>query len=136
MKLSTKSRYGLKACYELALRKDEGPISLSSLVDSTGTTLNYLEQIMLLLRKNKIISAERGAQGGYYLTREPNDISVGEVLRALEDGLRIIECVDSECTDKHLCPTHAVWQKIYNALNNMLDKYTLQDMIKTMEDKE
>lgn len=135
MKLSTKSRYGLKACYELAQRKSEGAIPLSNLVDSTGTTLSYLEQIMLLLRKNDIISAERGAQGGYYLAREPKDISVGEILRALEDGLRIIECVGTECLDKDLCPTHTVWQRMYDALNNMLDNFTLQDMIDNMEDK-
>ncbi|MGI6701482.1 MAG: RrF2 family transcriptional regulator [Christensenellales bacterium] len=135
MKLSTKSRYGLKACYELALRREQGPVSLVNLVQATGTTVHYLEQIMILLRKGGIVKADRGVSGGYYLTREPDKISVGEILRALEDGLMIIDCIGKECSEKNLCPTHSVWQKMYEALNSMLDGYTLMDMLKNMENK-
>ena len=91
MKLSTKSRYGLKACYELAARYNEGPIALVNLVDVTGTTLNYLEQIMIHLKKNDIVKADRGSQGGYYLEREPKSKSIGEILRSIEDGLKILD---------------------------------------------
>lgn len=133
MKISSKSRYGLKACYELALKADQGPIPLAMLVESAGTTVNYLEQIMMLLRKNNIVMAERGAQGGYFLSREPENISLGEILRALEDGLKIADCIEGECIDKKLCPTHSVWQKMYDSLNSMLDNYTLKDMIDNME---
>lgn len=133
MKLSTKSRYGLKACYELALRQDEGPISLNNLVESTGTTLNYLEQIMILLKKNNIVQAERGVQGGYFLSRDTDNITIGEILRALEDGLKIVDCIKGECLEKNLCPTHSIWQKMYDSLNTMLDSYTLKDMLDNME---
>jgi DNA-binding IscR family transcriptional regulator len=56
-------------------------------------------------------------------------------LRALEDGLMIIDCIGKECSEKNLCPTHSVWQKMYEALNSMLDGYTLMDMLKNMENK-
>lgn len=135
MKISTKSRYGLKACYELAVKANDGPVSLNNLVDATGTTLNYLEQIMILLRRADIVKADRGVQGGYYLAREPKDISIGEILRSLEDGLKLVDCVDGECTEKGLCPTHSVWQKMYDSLNSMLNSFTLQDMLDNMEVK-
>lgn len=135
MKLSSKSKYGLKACYELAMRRNEGPISLASLVESSGTTLSHLEQLMIPLKKNNIVKATRGAQGGYYLARENNEISIGEILRALEDGLKIIECINTKCEEKKLCPTHSVWQKMYDSLNNMLDSYTLQSMLDSEVDK-
>jgi len=133
MKISTKSKYGLKACYDLASKYEEGPVPLTNLVETTGTTVNYLEQIMILLRKGDIVKAERGVQGGYLLSRRPEDISVGEILRSLEDGLKIVECVDGECSDKSLCPTHSIWQKIYDSLNKMLNSYTLKDMLDNME---
>lgn len=135
MKLSAKSRYGLRACYELAIKLHDGPIALTSLIEATGTTLNYLEQIMILLKKADIVKADRGVQGGYYLSRTPDEISVGDILRALEDGLKIVDCIEGDCTEKCLCPTHNVWQKMYDSLSSMLNSYTLQDMINNMEAK-
>jgi Rrf2 family protein len=135
MKISTKSRYGLKACYELAVKRSEGPVALTGLVEATGTTLNYLEQIMILLKKAEIVKADRGVQGGYYLAKDPSDVSVGEILRALEDGLKLVDCIHSECNAQPLCPTHDVWCKMYDSLNNMLDSYTLKDMIDHTEAK-
>lgn len=135
MKLSSKSKYGLKACYELALHYNEGPIALNMLIEATGTTLNYLEQIMMLLKRNDIVQADRGVQGGYYLSRKPENISIGQILRSLEDGLKIVDCIHGNCSEKNLCPTHSVWQKMYDSLNSMLDSFTLQSMIENMEVK-
>ncbi len=130
MKLSKKSIYGLKACYELAIKDSDERISLASLTDATGTTVNYLEQIMILLKREGIVMASRGSQGGYYLAAKPQDISVGKVLRALEDGLKIVDCIDGACTEEKPCAAHSVWIKMSNSINNMLDNYTLEDMIR------
>lgn len=143
MKLSSKARYGLKAMCYMADRHGEGVISLSTMSSSIGVSEKYLEQLISTLRKAGLISANRGANGGYFLSKSPDDISVGEIIRALEDGLVIIDCLSGECDSKCgcstnpcdgdgrcNCKTYNVWNKLYEAINDCLDSMSLSSLIK------
>ena len=143
MKLSSKARYGLKAMCYMADRHGEGVISLSTMSSSIGVSEKYLEQLISTLRKAGLISANRGANGGYFLSKDPDDISVGEIIRALEDGLVIIDCLSGECDSKCgcstnpcdgegkcNCKTYNVWNKLYEAINDCLDSMSLSSLIK------
>lgn len=143
MKLSSKARYGLKAMCYMADHHGEGVISLSTMSSSIGVSDKYLEQLISTLRKEGLILANRGANGGYFLAKDPQDISVGEIIRALEDGLVIIDCLSGECDSKCGCSTHScegegkcncstydVWYKLYGAINDCLDSMSLSSLIK------
>lgn len=128
MKLSSKTHYGLIACHILAKNYPDNRVSASTLETAISVSGKYLEKIMRMLSKRNIVSAGRGANGGYYLTREPKDITVGEIVRALEDDMEIIECVkeDGKCK---CCPTSGVWKKLYAGINELLDSMNLEQMI-------
>ncbi len=128
MKLSSKSHYGLMACDILARNYSKCAIPASSLEKSIAVSSKYLEQIMRILTKRNIVTASRGAQGGYSLAREPWQITVGEVVRALENDMRLIECVDGKGKCK-CCPSGLVWKKLYEGINGILDGITLKQMI-------
>ena len=129
MKLSSKTHYGLIACHILGVNYPDTPVSASMLEKHIGVSGKYLEKIMRMLSNRNIVTANRGANGGYFLAREPKDISVGEVVRALEDDMEIIECVSKERNCK-CCPTSSVWKKLYEGINNLLDSMSLEQMIK------
>ena len=129
MKLSVKSKYGLAACLELANKREEGSINVSTLSSSIGVSERFLEQIMSLLKKESIVESTRGAQGGYILTRTPSDTTVGEVLRAVEDNLQIVECVGTSCECSASCASFSVWNRLYYTINDFLDSITLQSLL-------
>ena len=84
-----------------------------------------------MLRREKLVISNRGAQGGYRLAREPREITVGDVLRALEGGLNLVDCLeeDDACGKSCACPSRIVWMKVRDGLNRVVDGITLQDMI-------
>lgn len=129
MKLSSKTHYGLIACHVLGVNYPDNAVSASMLEKHIGVSGKYLEKIMRMLSNRNIVTANRGANGGYFLAREPKDITVGEVVRALEDDMEIIECVSKERNCK-CCPTSSVWKKLYEGINNLLDSMSLEQMIK------
>ncbi|MBR5900283.1 MAG: Rrf2 family transcriptional regulator [Clostridia bacterium] len=129
MKLSSKTHYGLMACHVLGRNYPEVPVSASTLESYIAVSGKYIEKIMRTLTGRGIVTANRGASGGYFLTREPALITVGEIVRALEDNMEIIECVKSEGKCK-CCPSSAVWKKLYDGINDLLDSITLEQMIK------
>jgi Rrf2 family protein len=130
MKLSTKSKYGLKACQVLAENYErQTPIPLNYVSEKAGVTDAYLEQIIILLKKANIVDSVRGVSGGYYLVKAPNETTIGEILRALEDGLEIIGCINNPCSSGEPCKARNVWTKIYDGINQILDSMTLQEMI-------
>ncbi len=128
MKLSSKTHYGLMACHVLANNYQNSLVSASALQKSVGVSGKYLEQIMRKLSSRNIVLATRGAQGGYSLANSPENIKVGEIVRALEDDMEIIECVKTDAKCK-CCPTSAVWKKLYASINEVLDNITLEQMI-------
>lgn len=132
MKLSTKGEYGLRAMYDLAELYGEGPISLKSVAERQDISEPYLEQLFALLKKSGLVKSVRGAQGGYTLAREPYEITVGEVLRALEGNFAPMDCVDAgviePCKRAEYCVTRQIWGKVKDAVDGVLDGITLQDM--------
>lgn len=135
MKLSTRGRYGIHAMYDLAKHYGDGPQSIKLIAERQGIPEAYLEQLIAILRKEKLVISNRGAQGGYRLVREPKDMTVGEVLRALEGGLNLVDCLleEDSCGKTCACPSRVVWMKIRDGLNSIVDGITLQDMIDEYE---
>lgn len=127
MKLSSKTHYGLMACHILALSVST-PVSASTLEEKIAVSGKYLEKIMRMLSKRGIVTASRGTNGGYLLAKSPEEITIGEIVRTLEDDMILIECVQKEAKCK-CCPSSGVWKKLYEGINELLDSMTLKQMI-------
>lgn len=127
MKMSSKARYGLYVAVELAKAYSRvDVVTVSELAQSTGVTEKYLEQIIALMKKADIVQSLRGAGGGYKLTDKPDKITVGRVLRAVEDNLEIVDCLHKDgCSNKCNCVSHNLWAKLYENINNYLDTISL-----------
>ena len=130
MKITTKGRYGLRALIDLAQYSEIEPVSISSIAARQGISERYLEQLMTLLKKADLIKSIRGAGGGYVLAKDVNDISVGDVLRALEGSLEPVECAayreEDSCAAAGGCVTKYVWQKINESINRTVDEISLK----------
>lgn len=135
MKMSTKARYGLRALVDLARNSQTGPVSISSIAERQKISENYLEQLIAKLRKADIVKSVRGSQGGYVLSREPEKITVGEVLRTLEGDLSPVECPlineEIDCNDEDGCVTKYVWKKVSDSINDTVDKITIGELLYT-----
>lgn len=135
MKLSTKGRYGLRAIIDLAMNSDDGSgtASIQSISLRQGISENYLEQLMRLLKKAGLINSVRGAGGGYRLAKDAAEISVGDVLRALEGDLKPVDCgaiQDSGgCDGSDNCVTKYVWKKMNDAIQNAVDGIKLSELL-------
>lgn len=130
MKLSTKGRYGLRAAVDLAIFAKNEPISISTIAAREGLSESYLEQLFAKLKKAGIVLSIRGTNGGYQLARSASEISVGDVLRALEGDMVIVDCPDSEaqCAKFGSCVTKYVWKRINNSINDTVDAMTLEEI--------
>lgn len=131
MKLSTRSRYGLKAVVDLAVGYGDGPVALPYLAAQQGISEAYLEQLLRSLRKSGIVETARGAQGGYALARPPEEISVEEVLRVLEGSTAVVDCVgtDSEgCSNACTCSARPLFLKLQSRINDVLKTTSIQDL--------
>ena len=141
MKLSTRARYGLKALIDLGLHCETEAVSIQSIASRQNISDSYLEQLMAKLRKADIVTSVRGAQGGYILKRSPKDISVGDVLRALEGDLRPVDCLaiedenETHCENADLCVTKYVWTRISESINDTVNSITLQDLLNQNKEK-
>lgn len=136
MKLSTKGRYGLRAFIDLAVYGEEDAVSLTSIAARQEISLNYLEQLMAKLRKAGLVESIRGVNGGYKLSRPAEEISVGDVLRALEGDLKPVECAgndtdpESHCTGSGTCVSRIVWKRINDSINNTVDSIFIGELVK------
>lgn len=129
MKMSSKARYGLYVAVELAKNYDKDEyLNVASLSQATGVSEKYLEQIIALMKKANIVLATRGATGGYKLSGNPDSITVGQVLRAVEDNLEIVDCLHNECAQRGTCVAHNLWGKLYENINSYLDTITLTQL--------
>lgn len=126
MRLSTRATYGMRLCFMLALSKT--PLSASQLVKQTDVGLKYLEQLLAMLKRGNIVIAYRGKAGGYMLARDPKDITVGDMLNALDDGFDAPECVWGGCDDIY-CPNRNVLSRLNKDINSALSATTLADMV-------
>ena len=133
MKISTKGRYGLRALIDLAQYSEIEPVSISSIATRQGISERYLEQLMTLLKKAGLIKSIRGAGGGYVLAKEMSDISVGDVLRALEGNLEPVDCAafnqQESCEAAGGCVTKYVWQRINESINRTVNEINLKQLV-------
>lgn len=132
MKLSTKGRYGLRALIDLALYSDnEEAVSIQSISERQHISDSYLEQLMRKLKKEGLIQSVRGAQGGYRLAKPAEEISVGDVLRALEGNLDAVSCnANTEgCEGADLCVTKYVWARINESITQAVDSISIEQLL-------
>lgn len=132
MKLSTKGRYGLRAMIDLAQSTEEGPIATHSIAERQGISERYLEQLMIPLKRAGLVRSIRGFQGGYMLVKKPEDITAGDIIRALEGPIAPVECISETnpeaCERFENCITKNLWGEIRDAIVEVLDSYTLADL--------
>ena len=136
MKLSTKGRYGLRAFIDLAVYGEEGPIPLNSIAARQEISLHYLEQLMAKLKKAGLVESVRGVNGGYRLSKPAEEISVGDVLRALEGDLIPVECAgidetgENHCNGSGTCVSKSVWKRINDSINETVDSILIGELVK------
>lgn len=131
MKISTKGRYALRLMLDLAINNTGEPVSLKDIAKRQGISDKYLEQIISVLNKSNYVKSIRGAQGGYILTKKPEEYTVGMILRLTEGSLAPVACVeeDNPCERMYDCATIMVWKKMNDAINEVVDSITLADLV-------
>jgi Rrf2 family cysteine metabolism transcriptional repressor len=135
MRLSAREQYGVRAMIELGRRHGQGPVSLSDVAQAQSISLGYLEQIFPLLKDAHLVESTRGARGGYELSRAPQQITVGDVVRALEEGyIMPLKCIPQQrgqasCGRQDICAARDVWRKMHEGIVEVLDSTTLEDLV-------
>ena len=131
MKISTKGRYALRLMLDLAINHTGSFIPLKAIAQRQQISDKYLEQIIHPLNKAGLVESARGAQGGYRLSRSPDRYTVGEILRTVEGSLAPVSCLDwdSPCSKIDSCLTIGLYKRIQQAVDNVVDHTSLQDML-------
>jgi len=137
MKLSTRGRYGVRALLELSLHAGEGPISLKDIARNQEISLQYLEHLITPLLAGGLIKSTRGAKGGISLAKAPGDIRLTDVIRLLEGSTAPVDCVDKpdSCNRSGTCVTRDVWTDVRDAINDVLENTTLEDLVERQKRK-
>lgn len=138
MKLSTRGRYGVTAMYELALNYGKGPLSLRTIAAKQEISDNYLEQLICSLRNAGLVKSTRGAQGGYILTRDPDKITIGDIITIMEGPIALVDCLLNDvnssnqiCKKADKCVTRGVWERVCQSISEVLNSITLADLCKS-----
>lgn len=131
MKISTKGRYGLRALIDLSFHAKDSAVSLVNVAQRQNISLNYLEQVFATLRKAGIVKSVKGAQGGYLLAKDPEKLSVEEILTALEGRFRIVDEAEGGIRQDPVREAiqDLVWEPINQSINKYLEKTTLKDLV-------
>ncbi len=131
MKLSSRSRYGLRAILDLALEYGGGPLQIKVIAERENISNKYLEQLMTILKTAGLVRSLRGPRGGYLLVKPPNEVRLSEVFTVLEGPLITVECLQHPdfCPRCAECITRQVWAKIQDAMLGVLESITLQDLV-------
>ena len=132
MNVTSKGRYALYIMLDLARREDEACVSLKTIVDRHDISMKYLEAIVGSLKRVGLVESTRGKEGGYRLNRSPEDYSVGEILRCLEDSLAPVACIRSgsvNCEKAGECITVPMWKELDDITNAYLDTVSLKDLL-------
>ncbi|WP_027400208.1 RrF2 family transcriptional regulator [Anaerovorax odorimutans] len=133
MKISTKGRYALRLMLDLAVHDSGECISIKSIASRQNISEKYLEQIITQLNKAGYVKSVRGAQGGYMLSKPPEEYTVGMIIRLMEGSLAMVSCLDSKdnpCNRAIDCVTLEVWKKIGDSISEVVDNITLADLVK------
>ena len=135
MKLTTKGRYAVMAMADLALFKDQGPISLTDISIRQNISLAYLEQIFIKLKQESLVKSIRGAKGGYVLEGSPEEIKISNIISAVDEEIKTLNCKKESkkgCNNKSSkCITHNLWDQLDQHINSFFEKVKLQDLVKT-----
>lgn len=138
MKLSTRTRYGIRAMLELAGNHGEGPLQIKVIANRQDISIKYLEQLMAMLRSGGFVRSIRGSKGGYMLSKVPAQIKLDELFTCLEGPVVTVECIEDEnyCARAADCVTRQVWAQVQAAMMKVLQSMTLQDLVnRTKESK-
>jgi len=141
MMFSTKAEYGVRVMVELARRTGDEPVPLAEIAEHDGLPLAYLEHLVARLRKAGLVDSRRGSRGGYMLARPSSEITMAEVVEALEGSIAPIECISQapdgsivcsrESSPDHVCPTKLLWTRVRFSIITTLRETTLADLLKT-----
>jgi Rrf2 family cysteine metabolism transcriptional repressor len=131
MKLSTRTRYAVRAIIELAQSDNNRPMQLKIIAQRQDISIKYLEQLMAALRSAGFVRSVRGSKGGYVLAKAPNQIKMNEVLRRLEGSVSTVECVENEnsCSRSADCAARYLWMQVEQAIEQVLQSISLQDLV-------
>ncbi|WP_295386021.1 Rrf2 family transcriptional regulator [uncultured Thiodictyon sp.] len=130
MRLSTKGRYAVTAMLDLALQGGEGPVTLADISVTQGISLSYLEQLFAALRHKQLVRGVRGPGGGYYLGRPANEISIADIICAVDEWVEFTRCSGREnCRGGQPCLTHQLWDQLSDEIFNFLSGITLANMV-------
>lgn len=134
MKLSSRSKYGIRAMVALASIGGNVPVSINTISKKENISAYYLDQLFALLKNGNLIRSTRGARGGYVLSKSPDRITVGEIFKLLEGPLEIADCADgTTCSGSSDCITKVLWDRIRKNIENLLNSITLQDILNDYE---
>ena len=137
MKLSTRTRYGIRAMLELAGKYGEGPLQIKVIANRQDISIKYLEQLMAMLRSGGFVRSIRGSKGGYVLSKVPAQIKLDELFTCLEGPVVTVECVEDEnyCARAVDCVTRQVWAQMQAAMVKVLQSMTLQDLVNRTKER-
>jgi len=130
MRLTTKGRFAVTAMIDLALRQHEGPVTLAGISDRQKISLSYLEQLFGKLRRHRLVGSVRGPGGGYTLAKGMGEISVADIIVAVDEPLDATQCGGKEnCQDEHRCMTHDLWTNLNKRMFEYLDSVMLAELV-------
>jgi len=137
VKMSTRGRYGTRAMVDIGENFGKGPVSLRKLTERQCLSMKYMEQIIPLLKASGLIRSARGARGGYVLAKEPCEISLHDIVQALEGTWSLVDCLEDDtlCDRAKECATYEIWRDVQAAIYKILDSTTLADMIERHREK-
>jgi Rrf2 family cysteine metabolism transcriptional repressor len=137
MKLSTKGRYGTRALTDIALHREEEPVSLKDIARRQQISLPYLEHLIAPLVEGGIIRSTRGVGGGVALAKSPGKIRLSEVVGLLEGSIAPVKCVNdpTACSRSSSCVTRDIWSEVNAAMDGVLESTTLQDLVERQQEK-
>lgn len=138
MKLSTRGRYGLRALLDLAVHQGEGMVLLKDIARRQEVSLPYLEHLITPLIAGGLVKSTRGARGGVLLLKPPAQVKLTEVVQLLEGSIALVDCVNDPrvCSRSASCVTRDIWMQIKDAMIQVLDSTTLQDLVERQRQKE
>ncbi|MFA6313919.1 MAG: Fe-S cluster assembly transcriptional regulator IscR, partial [Sterolibacterium sp.] len=136
MKLTTKGRFAVTAMIDLALRQDGGPVALASISERQKISLSYLEQLFGKLRRHELVSSVRGPGGGYCLAKPLADVSVADIIRAVDEPLDATKCGGmANCKDELPCMTHQLWSNLTTRMLDYLSSVNLAELVDQQRDR-
>jgi len=137
MRLSTKGRYAVTAMLDLALHGNRGPVTLADISVDQGISLSYLEQLFACLRRKELVKGVRGPGGGYYLGRAASEITIADIICAVDEWVEFRRCRgNADCQDGRTCLTHSLWNDLSNQIFDFLNGITLAQLMERGEVQE